>query len=129
VSSPVLDASALLALLYEESGAERVEAAIVAGGVGMSLVNYAEVLARLVQDGQPLPAARETVGLFEMDLLAFDEAIAARTADLRQRTRHLGLSLGDRACLATGAQLNRPVLTADRAWLGLDLGAEVICVR
>jgi PIN domain nuclease of toxin-antitoxin system len=62
-------------------------------------------------------------------LVPFDISDAETTADLWARTRHLGLSLADRTCLALAARLGVPAVTADRAWLDLDLGIEVVCVR
>jgi AbrB family looped-hinge helix DNA binding protein len=57
--------------------------------------------------------------------LAFDQPLALACARPREPTRAAGPSLGDRACLALGQQLSRPVLTTDRSWSGLDLGIEV----
>lgn len=64
-----------------------------------------------------------------LDVIAFDAAMAVRAGALRPVTRSLGLSLGDRACLATAQQLKLPVITADRTWQKLDVGVEVHIVR
>ena len=67
-----------------------------------------------------------------------DELIAERRAEaalalasglLRPATKTLGLSLGDRVCLALAQDLDCPVLTADRAWESLTLGIKVVVVR
>jgi PIN domain nuclease of toxin-antitoxin system len=64
-----------------------------------------------------------------IEWIAFDAQQSALVADLLLRTRHLGLSLGDRACLALASTLGAPALTADEAWTKLDLGVEVQLVR
>ena len=48
---------------------------------------------------------------------------------LRSVTRHAGLSLGDRACLALGDRLGCPVVTADRVWASLDVGVAIVVIR
>ncbi len=59
----------------------------------------------------------------------FTTADAAETARLRPLTRAVGLSLGDRACVAAAHRLNTPVLTADAAWSALTLGIEIVMIR
>ena len=66
---------------------------------------------------------------FELEIVAFDAGLALSAGVLRAATRHLGLSLGDRACLALAQKLSATARTADRAWMGLDLGIAVECVR
>jgi len=123
----VLDASALLCLLFEEPGAERVEAVFAEAPI--SAANHAEVLAKLVDRGEP--AADAIAGLQELDLevVAFDRAQAEIAAGLRSQTRSSGLSLGDRACLALATSRNAVALTTDRAWADLDVGVRVEVVR
>lgn len=129
----VLDASALLAFLHREPGAEFV-AGSMRHGAWISAVNWSEVLSKLAEAGQGPEAVRRT--LIEHHVLGillhihpFDEADAAEVARLRPLTRTAGLSLGDRACLALGHRLGLPVLTADRTWLDLDVGVRVEAVR
>jgi ribonuclease VapC len=62
-------------------------------------------------------------------IFPLDEAQAREAARLRPSTRAAGLSLGDRACLALAASLKLPVLTADRAWAGLQVGVVVELIR
>lgn len=123
----VLDASALLALLNAEPGSEKVEAAIPGAVIGT--VNLSEVVSKLTESGMPEEAVREALGEMAVELLAFETATAYQAGFLRRATRHLGLSFGDRACLALGRQLGLPVLTADRNWKALDLGVEVQLIR
>jgi PIN domain nuclease of toxin-antitoxin system len=117
----VLDASALLALLLEETGHERVAAAF--AGARLSTVNLAEVLTRITRDGMPAATVLEALRQSPLVLVDFDPEQALRAAELLPHTRHLGLSLGDRACLALAQSLSAGVMTADRTWLQLDPAA------
>jgi ribonuclease VapC len=126
--SVILDASALLALLGDESGADLVATAI-AEGASIGAVNLAEVASTLTGFGMPATEVREVLSGLVLRVLDFDEDLAHRVAALLPITRTHGLSLGDRACLALGQREGLPVLTADRAWAGLDLGLEVRSVR
>jgi ribonuclease VapC len=123
----VLDASAVLALIHDEPGAGDVEASL--GEAVMSTVNWAEVAGLLEMRGLPAAALRETVVSLGIDLHAFGPEDADETGALYAGPRGAGLSLGDRACLALAGKLGAPALTADRAWLDVDVGVEVRCVR
>jgi ribonuclease VapC len=132
-AASVLDASALLAYLQGEPGGQTVQAAVAVGAI-INSVNYAEVLSRLSDVGEEPATAHRRLqelglvgGLLEVMPLTEDDAVAM--ADLRTTTRVHGLSLGDRACLATGLRLGRPVFTADRTWAALDVGAAVRLIR
>ncbi|MGE0387439.1 MAG: type II toxin-antitoxin system VapC family toxin [Gammaproteobacteria bacterium] len=125
----VLDASALLAFLWREPGCERVESVLALESVAISAVNVAEVLTKAIDLGLPDEAVGELQASFDFEQVPFDHAAAAHAAAMRRATRHLGLSLGDRACLALASGRGAVALTADRAWIGLDLGVQVECVR
>ena len=120
VSSPantgpvVLDASAVLALLFEETGAEMVRAQLRTGVIGAA--NLAEVLAKLSDHGLPAVEADRAVTILGLEVMPMTEAQAQRSAELRPLTRGAGLSLGDRACLALAIELGAPAVTADRGW-------------
>lgn len=129
----VLAASALLAYLQGEPGGETVQAALAAGAV-INGVNYAEVLSRLDDAGEDPAMAHRRLqeqgligGLLEVVPLAEDDAVAI--ARLRAATRAQGLSLGARACLATGLRLGRPVMSADQSWAAVDAGVTVRLIR
>ena len=133
MSAAVVDASALLALLQDEPGAARVQGAL-ERGVLMSAVNWAETLSRLAELGvaPDEAAARLHVGRRDegaIVIVPFDEAQAREVARLRRPTRHLKLSLGDRACLALGRATGLPVLTADRAWKAAVVKTRVDVIR
>ena len=123
----VLDASALLALLNAEPGAERV-AACVPGAV-VSAVNLAEVVGKLVETGMPVEDIRLALAGLGLQIADLDEGLAYDVGFLRPATRARGLSLGDRACLAQARKSGLPALTADRGWLALHLGVEVEGIR
>ena len=123
----VLDASALLAALFEEPGAELVEATI--NDACMSAVNLAEVTSRLVDRDTPEPVLAAILASIEVAVCQFDRAQAERAGRLRHQTRAQGLSLGDRACLALAADLNRIALTADAAWAKLEVDVEIELIR
>jgi PIN domain nuclease of toxin-antitoxin system len=123
----VLDASALLALLYREPGHEAVAAVVTSSC--MSTVNLAEVLGRFARDGhEPHPILDHIVSM-GIEIVSFEAPDTALVASLEPSTRSLGLSLGDRACLALGVQRDIPVLTADRAWSQIALRVVVNVIR
>jgi ribonuclease VapC len=127
VTDVVLDASAVLALVHGEAGAERVKAALPSAVLGS--VNLAEVVTKLVERHMPPDEIAELLQDFDLELHPFDETLAFETGVLRASTRGRGLSLGDRACLALARRFGASVLTADRAWHGLDLGVPVELLR
>ncbi len=129
--SCVLDASAVLAWILHEPGAERVRELLQTGKCSISAVNAAEVVAKLADKSRPEGALRQVIGHIGAVCVPFDAAQATESGLLRPLTRQLGLSMGDRACLAL-ARLNGAVaVTADRAWLDLPetLGVSIECIR
>ena len=64
-----------------------------------------------------------------VEIVAFDAEQAEAAASISVATRSPGLSLGDRACLQLAARRGLPALTADRAWVGIDVDAEVQLIR
>lgn len=127
MSPVVLDASAVLAALAGEPGADIVNAVL--PNAVISAVNLTEVGAKLAERGMTEADIRTAVGLLGLNVATFDEDAAYAAAMLRVRTRGLGLSLGDRVCLALGVARSAPVLTADRTWARLDVGADVRLIR
>lgn len=123
----VLDASALLALINAEPGAEMVAAALADATIGT--VNLAEVVTKLIELGIREQDAWAEASDLVPRVVDFDLDLARRTARLRPPTRAFGLSLGDRACLALAEFLRLPVLTADRAWQKLSLPVDIRLIR
>ncbi len=121
----VLDASAVLAVLEDESGAEEIEHHLESDLAAIGTVNLAEVVGKLAERGMPEAEIREAVSALALEVYPFDEILAFEAGMLRPKTKDRGLSLGDRACLALGGRLEALVLTTERVWAGLD-GVEVI---
>jgi PIN domain nuclease of toxin-antitoxin system len=133
MSAAVLDASALLAYLQDEQGAQPVAEAI-ARGATICAVNLAEVFSRVAdRGGDALGLSEELIGQGllgrAVTVQPFTVVDAVEVARLRPMTRHLGLSLGDRACLALAKRLAVDVLTADTDWTGLDVGVRLQQIR
>ncbi len=123
----VLDASVILAVILGEMSSERAEHLL--AGSCVSTVNVSEVYAKLLDKGFPPEAIIESVQAMELDLRQFDSELAMQAGLLRGLTRHAGLSLGDRACLALAGQIGLPAATADRAWARLDIDQEIVLIR
>ena len=125
----LLDASALLASINEERGANTVETAL--SDAAMSSVNVAEVASKLSEHGWSPTDIGPLFEQLQLSIIPFDLSTALRSGQLRQATRNFGLSLGDRACLALAKSRQAVAVTADRAWTGLDpsLGMAIECIR
>lgn len=122
----VLDASAVLALLYREPGHEIV--AELLDGAKISAVNWSEVLTKLTQRGITGRAPAEALLALGVDVVPFTEADAQRAAELWPIGRADGLSLGDRACLAVAQDVRDgtgvtavTAVTADKIWAKLSI--------
>lgn len=125
--SVVLDASAVLALVLNEPGADMVRSAL--PGAVISTVNLTEVYSRCADRGLDIDIVRALFLSSGVEVHPYTEAHALAAGRLRASTRPYGLSLGDRACLAVAETLRLPVLTADRAWQQLNLGIDIGLVR
>jgi ribonuclease VapC len=124
----VLDASALLAILNQEPGAERLTPELLSAAA-ISTVNLAEVHGKLVGRGLRPDDAWEAALSPIREAVAFTSEHARLVGDLVAQTRPLGLSLGDRACLALGLSLKAPVYTADKSWKKVKVGARIHVIR
>ncbi len=130
----VFDTSAVLAHLQQEKGRERVEAALEEGSCLMSTVNLCEVLGKLCEKGMPEEEARITVDELGLTIVNFDSELAAIAAFLKVRTKPLGASLGDRACLALAQQAKQNkvvpvVITAEHAWTRIGWPFKIAVIR
>lgn len=125
----VLDASAVLALIHREQGETVVSEYLETTETGISIVNVAEILSKQQDFGIPASEALPLLELLGIQFYDFDRKQALQVAELRNKTKAYGLSLGDRACLALAQELKCPVLTGDRIWAQLKLGINVILIR
>ena len=130
----ILDASAVLARFQEESGRELVDAALDSGPCCISAVNACEVLTKLCEKDMPLEVAEAALNKLELHILSFDTEAATLAASLRIRTKPIGASLGDRACLALAERIaltgDTPVVyTAERAWTKIKWPFKVVAIR
>ena len=123
----LLDTSALLALVFDEAGSERVRQDLPDGTI--SAVNVAEFVSKLTDHGYAGEIAEALFRDLMVDSRDFSTSTACLSGRLRPSTRRHGLSLGDRACLAEAIAGDLPVLTADRAWADLDLAVDVEVIR
>lgn len=113
MTSTVLDASAVLAFLQGEDGADVVADALADGAV-CGAANWSEVAQKVLASGRDWSLARGLLGSYGIGI----EPVAIEDAEwaARRWRRGEGLSLADRLCLALGERLGAPVLTADRSW-------------
>jgi PIN domain nuclease of toxin-antitoxin system len=128
MTTSVLDASAVLAVMNNERGADSVIEALQRGAF-LSSVNYAEVITKLNEKGFDRETARRSVLRIGVQVLDFEIDLADRAGELRIQTKPQGLSLADRACLALAERHRLPALTADRKWATLDLGIDIRLIR
>jgi ribonuclease VapC len=124
----VLDASALLAILNQERGAETLTPELLSAAA-ISTVNLAEVQGKLVSRGLSPDDAWEATLSPIREAVPFTSDHARLAGDLVAQTRPIGLSLGDRACLALGLALKAPVYTADKSWKKLKVGTRIHVIR
>jgi ribonuclease VapC len=127
VAEAVLDASALIAFLRKEPGAEKVAAVL--GRSCISAVNLAETYGKMVEYGKSLEDVAYQVERLRIPAIAFSAEHAQVAASLWKSTRAVGMSLGDRACLALALQTGLPALTTEEKWSMCDTGAQVVKIR
>ena len=128
MSRVVLDASAILAVINAEPGHQNLTEELLAGAVA-STVNLAEVQAKLVSRGWPSEMAWQDANSPIKEAVAFEPDHARMAGDLVSSAKQLGLSLGDRACLALAIALNAPVYTTDESWRKLHLAVQINVIR
>jgi PIN domain nuclease of toxin-antitoxin system len=123
----VLDASALLALIHKEPGGEKVRPLLAQAVI--SAVNFCETLQRLRRDNMPLEDVRLALAPLIAFPVPFDESQAYIAASIHERSRHVGLSFGDCACLALALTRKVAAVTAERTWNKVDVGVRIIRIR
>lgn len=127
MTKAVLDASALLALVQKEPGAEKVKPLI--SHALMSAVNFCETVQRLRRGGMPIESVTMMLTPLVPDPVAFDKQTAFVAASIHEKTREQCLSFGDCACLALAMMRGVPAVTAERKWDQCDVGVRVIRIR
>ena len=123
----VIDASALLAFLFQETGSDIVAESL--SGSCMSAVNLSEVLGRFARDGKDTHIIAGWLTQLPIQIIPFSREEAEHAAALRSNTDKYGLSLGDRACLSLGLHRGIPVLTADKEWEKVGLPLDIHLIR
>jgi len=123
----VLDASALLCLLNDEPGADRVTEVLTRSLIGAT--NLAEVVSKLRERGLSLDEVKEALGGLHLDVRPLTPGQAMLIGNLRPATRPLGLSLGDRACLALAIELDAEIYTTDAALTKADVAITATNIR
>jgi PIN domain nuclease of toxin-antitoxin system len=127
MSRYVMDSSAALAILLDEKGAD-----IALGflpDAQCCSVNGVEIITRLIDKGRSAEQAADDFAGLGMQIAVFDGGLGIFAGQLRAATKHLGLSLGDRVCLALAIREDATALTADRDWATLDLGCKIELIR
>jgi PIN domain nuclease of toxin-antitoxin system len=123
----VLDSSALLAYLHQEQGGLQVRPLL--PFAFMSTVNWCEIAQKLRAKSVGDRAIRANLEILGLQFISFSVQHAEKASELWQVTAPFGLSLGDRACLATGLVEKMPVMTADKIWQKIALPLEVQLIR
>ena len=129
MNSYVLDASALLCLINGEPGAERVHRTLKLSYI--SVVNVSEVIAKRIDFGDEPDQLIQDIADLELTIVDMNFSQAALAGGMRAQTRTIGLSLGDRSCLALAKSMGAIALTSDRAWLAIaaEIGVAIELVR
>lgn len=129
MNSFVLDASALLAMIREETGGDVVAEAI--GEARMSVVNFAEVVSHFIFNGMPPDEVDAMLHPLPITLVPASPDLSRLAGHLRASTSEAGLSLGDRFCLALAMTEKLPAWTSDRQWstIASKVGVEVVVIR
>jgi|SRR5579859_2014147 len=128
MSEIVLDASAILALIQRERGAEKLTDDLMDDAV-MGTVNLAEVQFKLIKNGYDPDEAWETTQSLITSTEPYTSEQARIASDLIKKTEKYGLSLGDRSCLALAIALNAPVYTTEQIWKNLKVGIPIHVIR
>jgi ribonuclease VapC len=125
----ILDSSALLAVIADEPGQEQVRPLM--NHAAITAVNACEVVSKLISRDVAPDEAIAAVVEMDIHIATFDDRLAFEAATILPATRSLGLSLGDRACLAYARLNGTSVLTADKVWkkLAAKLGIDIRVIR
>ena len=125
----VLDGSAVLAYLFEETGSEMVSPIFEVGAAAISSANYADTVSKLFDLKMPAEAVQAALENLEMECIPLSEEQAFITGELRLVSKKFGLSIGDRACTALGITEQYAVFTADKAWAKVPSECDIVLIR
>ncbi len=125
----LLDASAILALIGGEPGAERVRPLLPRASI--TGVNLAEVVKKLRERGVPLQVVEEVVSDLQIPVESgpADFRQAIQVGEIAALGRAFGLSMGDAVCLAVAGWSGRTVVTAERRWKDALPEADILTIR
>ena len=129
MSKAVFDTSAILAIYHQEPGRKKVIQLIERHDPLISTVNLAELYSKLSEDGLSENDIAESFDGLDIEVVAFTKRHASAAGGLRVRTKDLGLSLGDRGCLAVAISEGAIAVTADRSWEGLSDVCKIEVIR
>ena len=125
----VFDSSAVLAVIFQEPGADVAAALMSQDNALISSVNLAEVVGRLLDEGLSNAEAAGACEQLPLRVVPLSRAQATAAGQLKPGTRTRGLSLGDRCCLALAQEHpSAVVVTSDRPWTGLA-GFDIKLIR
>ncbi|ESQ90075.1 hypothetical protein ABAC460_09920 [Asticcacaulis sp. AC460] len=123
----VLDSSAVLALLWREKGCDIVETYL--RDAMISTINLAEVYTKCTERSVDPGVVASVLAKQSVTIVDFSAPQALLAGKLRQQTKALGLSLGDRACLAVAMMERATVVTADKPWANVGLNLKIVVIR
>lgn len=106
-------------LLFAEPGKENVEQILDESSTGR--INITEALTKMLERGSTIEEAEENLSDLNLNIIEFDAEQSRKIAELRLITKHLGLSLGDRSCLALAIQKDATAVTADKKWAAVTI--------
>jgi len=123
----VVDASALLAAIHNEKGGDYVQESI--QQCVISSINWSEVLQKLARAGADVDQIETSLKALGLSIIDYNEEDAHITASLWSIAKDFGLSLADRACIATGMRLKTTVITANKVWAELKIELPIQLIR
>lgn len=129
MTTAILDASAVLALLKGERGGTKVAGVVADAAIGA--INFAEVVSHFVRLDVPADEIGTMLRALPFTVVSADTDLAWEAGRLRAATADIGLSLGDRFCLALAKREKLPAWTADKAWKTVAdaVGVEITLIR
>ena len=123
----IIDASAVLVFLNQETGYREISKYMKNSAINS--VNLSEVIGKLDDYGVLDRDIEKIIYNLGLEVVDFDFALAFQAGILKKKTKERGLSIGDRACIATGIIKKLPVITSDKIWIEIDLPVKIILCR